>query len=344
MLSVIVPVYNVREYFDRCLQSLETQTLQGIEYILVDDGSTDGSGEICDRASSDKHTFKVIHKKNGGLMAAWMAGVKLSSGDYIGFVDSDDYVDVTMFEKLYTIAKEKQADIVMSNHMYVKKGIETPNKPVIEEGWYTGERLMTIKTKIFPAINQSYISPSRWNKLFKKSILLNNLRFCDPRVFSGEDVNIVVPCMLSCKSFYFLNEPLYYYVQRNQSISYIYKANLLLTYQILLSKIDESIQHYGIVLPYACWENLFSYYGFLWMRAVWHSYLNINEKRIQLNRLNGKKLFYDAASVIKKHRSKDIWIWAYAQLVLKNQIWGYSALLCIQKFIHKIRRIVGSIR
>ena len=118
----------------------------------------------------------------------------------------------------------------------------------------------------------------------------------------------------------------------------------MLTYKILLNKIDEAIQYYGIVLPYACWENMVSYYGFLWMRAVWHSDLYMSEKRIQLNRLNSEKLFYDAASVIKNHRSKDIWIWVYAQLVLKKRIRGYSVLLCIQKFIHKIRRIIGGIR
>lgn len=101
MISVIVPVYNTREYLERCVDSLLKQTYPELEIILVDDGSTDGSGELCDRFAAESRQVRVFHKENGGSSSARNLGIENAAGDYIGFVDSDDYVDADMYERLY---------------------------------------------------------------------------------------------------------------------------------------------------------------------------------------------------------------------------------------------------
>ena len=105
-ISIIVPIYNVERYFRRCMNSLLNQTLQDIEIILVDDESPDNCPEICEEYAAKDSRIKVIHKKNAGLGFARNSGLKLATGEYVAFVDSDDYVDLTMYEKLYLTAKE----------------------------------------------------------------------------------------------------------------------------------------------------------------------------------------------------------------------------------------------
>lgn len=106
MISVIVPVYNTKEYLERCINSLLVQTYRDMEIILVDDGSTDGSGELCDRFADREQRIRVFHKENGGSSSARNLGIDNAKGDYIGFVDSDDYVDADMYEKLYAAIRE----------------------------------------------------------------------------------------------------------------------------------------------------------------------------------------------------------------------------------------------
>lgn len=101
MISIIVPVYNTREYLERCVKSLQAQTLREIEIILVDDGSTDGSGELCDSFGESDARIRVFHKENGGSSSARNLGILRARGEYLGFVDSDDYVDADMYERLY---------------------------------------------------------------------------------------------------------------------------------------------------------------------------------------------------------------------------------------------------
>ena len=114
-ISIIVPIYNVERYLMECIDSIRNQTLTDIEIILVDDGSPDNSGAICDDCALKDDRIKVIHKKNGGLSSARNAGLKVAIGEYIGFVDSDDWVDGEMYEFLYKNAVEKHAEIAACN-------------------------------------------------------------------------------------------------------------------------------------------------------------------------------------------------------------------------------------
>ncbi len=119
-ISVIIPVYNTAEYMDDCMNSVISQTFKDIEIILVDDGSTDGiSPQKCDDYAAKDSRVKVIHKENGGLMSAWIAGVCEASSDYVSFIDSDDWVDTDMFEKLYSLTDSTYSRYEMISGNYI---------------------------------------------------------------------------------------------------------------------------------------------------------------------------------------------------------------------------------
>lgn len=113
IISIIVPIYNVDNYLEKCIDSILNQALEEFELVLVNDGSTDNSGAICDKYSNKDERVKVIHKKNGGVSSARNVGIKNANGDYIGFVDPDDYVDIDMYKKLYELCIKSNSDIAI---------------------------------------------------------------------------------------------------------------------------------------------------------------------------------------------------------------------------------------
>ncbi|HFD6724085.1 TPA: glycosyltransferase family 2 protein, partial [Enterococcus faecium] len=115
-VSVIVPIYNVEKYLRKCVDSLLSQTLKEIEIVLVDDGSPDASGEIADEYQKKYSNVKTIHRENGGLGPARNTGIENATGEYVAFLDSDDWVESDMYEKLYLVASKENADIVVSGH------------------------------------------------------------------------------------------------------------------------------------------------------------------------------------------------------------------------------------
>lgn len=126
-ISIIVPVYNVEKYLNRCLDSILNQTFTDFELILVDDGSTDNSGIICDEYKTKDNRIKVIHKENGGLSSARNAGLDIARGRYIGFVDSDDFISKDMYQILYNEAEKNKADMIMCEFKKVDKNYEAIN-------------------------------------------------------------------------------------------------------------------------------------------------------------------------------------------------------------------------
>ncbi len=149
-VSIVVPIYNVERYLAECVASLISQTLEGIEIILVDDGSTDSSGRLADELSESDSRIRVIHQANGGLGSARNTGIAHATGEYVGFVDSDDYVLSDMFERLYEMAIREGVDIVVSGHRDVCNGVAVKVKPHPLAGMVaSGSELEDVRVRLY---------------------------------------------------------------------------------------------------------------------------------------------------------------------------------------------------
>ena len=232
-VSVIIPVYNSKETLKRCVDSVLAQTLSDVEIILVDDGSTDGSGRMCDDLAGDFHSVKVVHKENGGLVSARKAGLAVACGEYVGYVDSDDWILPEMYEKLYQFASEYDVDMVSSGYVY-EGGYTSYETDTVEEGEYSGAKKKELLEKcIFNMDEQDLgIRGSLCCKLFRRSIL-NDVQMRIPESISySEDKLCVLTFMLYCRSVYITKECYYHYVMNTASMTV--KPN-----QDYLSKINE---------------------------------------------------------------------------------------------------------
>lgn len=211
LISVIVPVYNVSNYLERCVQTLIKQTYGNLEIILVDDGSTDGSSKLCDKIAKSDNRIKVIHKENGGLSSARNAGLDAAQGEYISFIDSDDSIHLYFYNVLLKVMNETDADIVQCEMLRVPEqkvaGGVLPECSVIE---FTGEEAIKefYKSKIT-------VFKSSCNKLFKRRIF-QTLRYPVGKIF--EDRWIAARLYSECKKVVYLNLPLYYYTVNPGSI------------------------------------------------------------------------------------------------------------------------------
>lgn len=204
-VSVIVPVYNVEKYLDRCLDSLVNQTLQEIEIIVINDSTPDQSQIIIDKYMNlyPNKVFSYI-KPNGGLSDARNYGMSKMKGDYFGFVDGDDYVEYSMFEKLYERATQEEADVTTCDFYWTY-----PNRlQRATDGPYTNER--ELLTKMMPTV---------WNKLYKKS-WFDSLDIKFPVGLRYEDSSFSIRLAPFIRKLAYVNEPLVYYVQRQDSITY----------------------------------------------------------------------------------------------------------------------------
>lgn len=209
-VSIVVPVYNVEVYLSKCVKSILGQTLNEIEVILVDDGSTDESGIICDSFLEDSRV-RVIHKENGGLSDARNVGVAAASSEYIGFVDSDDYIEKDMYELLYNNMTNYNADISFCGIYDV---YATGIKPayVKTEGAFTTDK----KTSIELVLQGQLASVSAVNKLYKKQILLKHPF---PKGKTSEDAHFILPYLTDVNIAVFDMTPKYYYVHRKGTIT-----------------------------------------------------------------------------------------------------------------------------
>lgn len=301
-VSIVVPVYNVKDLVIKCLESLHDQTLDDYEVIVVNDGSTDGSGELVEAFCADKEKFRVFHKENGGLASAVLTGISHAEGDYIGFVDSDDYIDREMYKKMMDHAENDNADVVMCNHWYVssEEGMSPRlHRNPMAEGLYEKEDLLALKKLILPRTGADYVSPSRCSKVIRKDLLLRNVKFYSPKIASAEDVNMTVPCMLSCTRFSYIDEPLYYYVQRKNSVSYTFKEDILDRYLVLIENIKEAVHENGLDSILEC-DSLYNFFGISWCNYIMSSQLSKKEKKRQYQRLLDNQVFSLALQKISR--------------------------------------------
>lgn len=202
-VSVIVPIYNVENYIRTCLNSLTQQTIKDIEIILVDDGSKDHSSEIAKEYAEKYDNITYYRKENGGLSDARNYGMQYAKGEYIAFLDSDDYIDFHMYEKMYEKAKQDDSDLVECDFYWVydKKKREDVGQ------LYVGKKQMMEKARVMA-----------WNKLYKRDMLEKaNIQF--PKSLQYEDIEFFYKLIPYINTVSFVKEPLVYYIQRKNSIA-----------------------------------------------------------------------------------------------------------------------------
>ena len=211
MISIIVPVYNIASYIDRCIESLLAQTYSKIEVILVNDGSTDNSGLVCDTWSCNKK-IRVIHKANGGLSEARNIGIEMAKGEIISFIDGDDDIDTQMYEKLVKSMYENDADIAMCRIKRIENGQAFATREFITAGSsvvLTGQEAMKL-------LFLDKIDCSVCVKIFKKELFQD---VCFPVGKTNEDFAVLYRLFYKCKRISYIEDTLYNYYYRDGSIT-----------------------------------------------------------------------------------------------------------------------------
>lgn len=214
LISIIVPIYNVEKYLNKCLDSLINQTYKNIEIILVDDGSTDRCPEICDQYIRKDNRIKVIHKKNGGLSSARNRGIKEAKGQYLLFIDSDDYIDINTCYELVKSLKKEEVDIIQFKKRTFIEGevldnVYNANKCSSNYTVYNNKEAYDIY------MNNGQFTREAWDKLYARS-LFDDIEYPEGRL--AEDLATTYKLILKAKKLGFLDRELYYYLIRKDSI------------------------------------------------------------------------------------------------------------------------------
>ena len=232
-LSVIVPIYGVEQYLDRCIQSIVNVNYKNIEIILVDDGSKDHCPAICDSWKQKDDRIKVIHKPNGGLVSARKAGLEIATGEYATYVDGDDWIESEMYDCL----EQYDADLIVEG--FVSDRGRNTEKVVnqISDGCYTGDKLEALKKNMIMNKEGKFIVfPCVWNKIFKIEKLKAVQSLVPNNISMGEDVAVTYLYMFKSNSIVITNECLYHYILNptgmtsEKNIKYIEKCYALFDY------------------------------------------------------------------------------------------------------------------
>lgn len=209
LITIIVPIYKVEKYIHKCINSIINQTYTNLQIILIDDGSPDNCGKICDEYVKKDSRIEIIHKKNGGLSDARNVGIKKAKGKYIGFVDSDDYIKEEMYQNLYNLIKENDADMSICNFYNVIDGKDIIKN--VNAGIKEYDKIEILKEILLDKEIQSYA----WNKLYKRE-LFENIEY--PVGKKYEDIGTTFYILENCNKIIVSGEPEYYYLNRKDSI------------------------------------------------------------------------------------------------------------------------------
>ena len=232
-LSVIVPVYNTEKYLRECIDSILAQTFTDFELILVNDGSTDGSGAICDEYAEKDPRIQVIHQENSGATVARRSGVQIARGEYVAFVDSDDWIDKDMYRIMLAC---EPADILICNmYRYTNTGLYEI-KCCMNPGTYAN-RMLTEKfysTMLFDYDQcQPAVPPSLCNKLIRTDIIRNVIEDVAENITYGEDALCSYACILDAERIHLTDQRLYYYRENPESVSNVYNKQMFVALSTL---------------------------------------------------------------------------------------------------------------
>lgn len=318
LISVIVPIYKVEQYLAKCIESILAQTYRDIEVILVDDGSPDNCGAICDEYSRKDDRIRVLHKENGGLSAARNAGIDVACGAYIAFIDSDDYIAPKMIETLYGLIKRDSSDMAICNFSYVdesgkridKLNAETPIKNEVISRKNLLEKLINDK---------SWYYVVAVNKLYKKEIF-TSIRF--PIKKLHEDEFVIHHIIDMCEKISCIATSLYYYVQRTGSI---------------MNK-PYSIKRLDIIEAYIDRVSFFLEHGSIYCAEKTSYFILGNLKNARRNldfkSRESKKRYYQLLGIFKKIYFKKV----FKKISLKSK--AHLSVFCISPLAYEMCLIV----
>ena len=259
LISVIVPVYNVSVYLRKCIDSIINNSYRKLEIILVDDGSTDDSGKICDLYAQKDGRIKVIHKKNGGLSSARNAGLDIATGDYISFIDSDDYISNNMYQLMISAAEHENADIVQCGAVRVdEKGNQSAAFHV--ENWK-----MEYDEIVDKYYTSTMIPVMLCNKIFKRDLIASR-RMVEGR--NNEDTMFMADILPYIKKFLSIENICYFYLKRSSSIMESNfsekKFDSIYAYEYVLNKTEKLNSKYVPYVYYWRAVNAFYLYHSIW--------------------------------------------------------------------------------
>lgn len=242
LISIIVPVYKVEKYLKKCLDSIINQTYKNLEIIIVDDGSPDGCPNICDEYSKKDDRIKVIHQKNMGLSIARNNGIKLATGEYIGFVDSDDFIEPTMYEDLYNAIIKNNAQMSICNFNVITNKDKYKRNDYPENKTY--DKMEILKEILLDKNIQSYA----WNKLYKKE-LFDAIQY--PAGKKYEDIGTTFYLAEKCDKIQLIGKAEYNYINRNDSIVFNFDEQTILDYtEIIMERYEYVNEKYHSLRKY----------------------------------------------------------------------------------------------
>ncbi len=251
LVSIIVPVYNAEKTLRRCVDSIIAQTLKNIEIILVNDGSTDGSPDLLQKYARHKNV-KIIDKPNGGLSSARNLGLDNAFGEFVGFVDSDDWIQPDMYEELYQSALQNDSDIVLSGHYRVSGNDITEYPLKLERNLFVDQDIVSYI--LIPMVgsdihdkNDLGIEPCVWRNIYKREVIeQNKIRFESERIYISEDILFNIDFLSNAKRLSIVPESFYYYVHNTVSLTQIYRKDRFDKECILYEHIIEKLKTIGI--------------------------------------------------------------------------------------------------
>lgn len=227
LISIIIPVYNVEQYLDECMDSVLNQTYTNLDIVLVDDGSKDSSPTMCDDYAAKDARVQVIHKKNGGPMSACIAGVESAKGEYLAFMDSDDWIDLTMMEELVKETTGNKKEMICSNYIIEKTNQSIKVKQSMKPGVYDRK---AIEEGLFPCLlgnEERRIHGSRCMKLISRDLIDENLKFAELNVSMGEDLYLIFLAVLDAMRIVVVENGYYYHYRFvESSLVHKYKPHM----------------------------------------------------------------------------------------------------------------------
>lgn len=237
--SVIVPVYQVEDYLEKCLDSILAQTFGDFELIVVDDGSPDGCGAICDAYARKDPRVTAVHKENGGLVSARKAGMRLASGEYVIHVDSDDAIAPDFLRKSYDIIQKTQADILSFSISYChpEGTVDTIHEPALP-GLYDRKRFMEV---LYPSIllteDMHHSFYYLCGKVFRRTLVAPLQELVDDRTGQGEDISVLIPAYFEARQVYIDHTPMYLCTVRSGSMSRAFKMHQFLSLELVVERL-----------------------------------------------------------------------------------------------------------